>query len=292
MRLLRWLLLRIRTLLSLVSSDGWYRFYGCLGRAACWSGVLPYQKETKANLQRAFPDRLPSELRQIEKSYYQRACEFAAEVVTTFVHREAPSPRVRFVNLECLKEALRYTDFAVCYSGHFLNYEVLTHLPQHLEGVEMHCYYHPKGLRAVDRFVEGVRSRHGAKFIPTTSPLKALLSLRQETASGAKKYVIGSLADLKPQGSEAHHAPLFGKYVPAYCGTERVGRKLGAAFFYAKMLRTGRGCYEVELCPLVPSGTPRSEYPVTDMYFRQLEENIRQQPELWMLWATSRLESL
>lgn len=144
----------------------------------------------------------------------------------------------------------------------------------------------------MDDFVGKVRSRYGAKFIPTTSPLKTLLALKQKTTPGVQKYLIGSLADLNPMGKAAHSSPFFEGRVSAYCGTERVGRKLNAAFFYAKMLRTGRGCYEVELCPLVPSGTPRSEYPVTDMYFRQLEENIRQQPELWMLWATSRLESL
>ena len=70
-------------------------------------------------------------------------------------------------------------------------------------------------------------------------------------------------------------------------GTERIAIKNHQALFYLDLRQIRRGYYEAEFKLMTRHPEALKEFEATDIYFRMLEEGIRQQPELW-LWSHNR----
>ena len=251
--------------------------------------IFPFQTITRNNLQKAFPHYSLSEIYQIEREYYKRACDFAAESIM-FYSSKGPNLTVDFKNIELLERLQKKHPFIICYSGHFLNYEILTLFPREMKNINLYCYYQPSGFTNIDNLTIKFRSRHGAKLIPTTYPLKSISSTTNNTCNNIS--ILGSLADIMPQTKHTHITHLFGQKIRAYYGTEKIGRKLNATFVYTRMKRIERGHYQVNFIPINSNNKKymKSPYTTTDDFFDCLEENIRKQPDLWMLWGTSRFK--
>ena len=118
-------------------------------------------------------------------------------------------------------------------------------------------------------------------------PLRKILQLKEEIEHGHSPYnsmIIGSLADLSPKSSSSStEATLFDYKISVLTGTERIAKKLNAAFLYAKISLIRQGYYEIELKELKPSN-PADENAYTIEYIKELEKNVKEQPELWMMW--------
>ena len=248
--------------------------------------LFPFQKTTQRNLRSAFPSYTEKTLSDIEYKYYINALEFSIELLENFSNRKG-LPLVNFMNMDVLQKTFELTDFVFCYSGHFLNYEVLTCLPEQYPEYEMYCFFQPSGLKEIDKYVEKSRSKHGAHFIPTTSPLRTLLELKKinDDRDVHRKYIIGSLADLKPLNNQVSSISFFNQHMYVYNGTERIGTRLNASFLYVDMSCNSKKVYNVEFKTLDSHSTKLS---ITDQYFLFLQDNIRRQPEIWMLWGTDR----
>lgn len=241
---------------------------------------MPLGEIVRHNIKTAMPLCSSSEMRNIERGYYCRACDFAAE----FMHMcrpDAENPIIKFKNLDVLEDSFKSSNFVICYSGHFANYEVMTKLPLIVGDVTMYNFYQASSVKEIDSYICGIRSRYGAKLVPTDKGIKELISLRNNNQH--KKVLIGSLADLR-NAKNPSYVTLFGKSYAAYRGTERLGQLLDAKFLYAKMTSEIRGQYKVEFIPLEKAGYG-TDCTATQAFFRCLENNVRTQPELWMLWG-------
>ncbi len=197
--------------------------------------------------------------------------------------------RCKFHNVKLLLEKFNNHRFVICYSGHLLNYEMTVSLPLHIPGYGMcHLYLAGEQNRAMN-WVLNVRSRYGAINIPTSSPLKSLVRLNESVADGESKgYVFGTLADQDTSEKVPHTATFFGKQFEVLTGSERIGRKFDMVFVYANITRPKRGYYEVEFKEMTPKDVNTNPFAYTDEFVRMLEQNIRQQPELWMQWGACR----
>lgn len=248
--------------------------------------LFPFQRVTRRNLRAAFPSYTKIILSEIEYNYYKNALDFSIELLESFSCKKSKLS-VNFLNMDVLQKAFESTDFVVCYCGHFLNYEVLTCLPAQYPEYEMYCYYQPSGLKEIDEYVERARSRYGAHLIPTTSPLRKLLELKKnnDDRKARKKYLIGSLADLKPVNNQITSISFLNQYMYIYNGTEKIGTRLNASFLYADISCHSKNVFDVEFKQL-DSHSPKSS--LTDQYFLFLQDNIKRQPEIWMLWGTER----
>ena len=60
-------------------------------------------------------------------------------------------------------------------------------------------------------------------------------------------------------------------------------------FVYAHISRISRGIYNIEFKQMSPKDINTNPYAYTDEFVRLLEQNIREQPDLWMLWGNKRL---
>ncbi len=253
---------------------------------------LPTNEIAQRNLRRAFPDKEPKEIRYLCRKYYESFCDYLIEFVKR-IHfsDDTMKKRCQFNNLDLLKEKFRDHQFVICYGGHMLNFEWQVSLPLHLPDYGMcHLYLSGEKGKLMD-WVLKVRSKYGAINIPTSSPLKPLLTLKKNMGEGRdthKGYVFGTLADMDTTEDKPHTSMFFNHDLEMLTGSERIGRKLNMAFVYAHISRPHRGYYIIDFVEIVPPDTESNSYAYTDEFVRMLENNIREQPELWMQWGECR----
>ena len=100
--------------------------------------------------------------------------------------------------------------------------------------------------------------------------------------------MVGFIADQSPKLEAMHHWTTFLNHETSFfTGAEKIGRAVGARYFYVDITRPRRGYYRAEVRELHIDEQSDSLYPVTDAYARALEESIRRSPELW-LWTHNR----
>jgi KDO2-lipid IV(A) lauroyltransferase len=115
-------------------------------------------------------------------------------------------------------------------------------------------------------------------------------SLRKilEYKKQGKPVVIGYIADQAPFWWNIHHWCQFLHHDTAVLsGTERIAAKLNHAVFYLDIRRIKRGYFEAEFKLITREPQQMKEFELTDLYFKNLEDSIRQQPECY-LWTHDR----
>jgi KDO2-lipid IV(A) lauroyltransferase len=70
-------------------------------------------------------------------------------------------------------------------------------------------------------------------------------------------------------------------------GTETIVRRLNMAALYWDVEKPSRGHYRFTVRPLTDNVAELSEYALTDMYARLLEQTITRSPSIW-LWTHKR----
>ena len=104
-----------------------------------------------------------------------------------------------------------------------------------------------------------------------------MLQLRKANVNA----MYGMLSDQKPSPRNAHMWTTFLNQDTAFLnGSEVLSKKLGFPCFYAYITSTKRGYYTARLIPMQSDN-------LTEEYARLLEQNILEQPHLW-LWTHNR----
>lgn len=249
--------------------------------------LFPFNKEVEKRMSLAFPDKDKQWQQQLRFKFYKQSAYFAAEFIKFISFgKDDIVQRMRYKNIELLKKLLEEKHYVVCCSGHFANYEFFTGLPLWIDNYTM-CHFYDDSMRSfpfLNIWIKKLRSRFGAINIPVSSPLRDILSLRNKIESGESQYkgfVIGSLLDIEDNKPKGNYKCLLGRNCILHLGTEKIGKRIGAAFVYANIRSYNRGYYEVTLKELYPDET--GSY--MNAFISALEQNIREQPELWLMWT-------
>lgn len=280
-----YLAIQFYTLLSKLSIRKLYAIGDVISRLI---GHAPIHEEMLEKIEQAFPDTEASWRNELIKKYFRCTTSFVAEFLkyTTWPKEEVVE-RMTYLNLDLLKGLLAERKYVVCYSGHFVNYELFAGLPHWIEGYGVCNFYDDNSRKYpyLDKWLKTIRDRNGAISIPISSPLRPILKLHSAVEAGEsdiKGFVIGSLSDIPRRGPHSQKVFVMGQEVPLATGTEKIGRRLGAAFVYAHISCPRRGYYTVTLKELHPDSS--GSYMAA--YIEALEANIREQPELWLMWST------
>ena len=175
--------------------------------------------------------------------------------------------------------------FCFLYLGHFGNWEWVSSIPLWTKADEV-CgqIYHPLHNSVMDRLFLHIRGRFGATSIAMKETLRTVLGWKRE----GRRAMVGFIADQSPKLEAMHHWTNFLNHETSFfTGAEKIGRAVGARYFYVDITRPRRGYYRAEVRELHIDEQSDSLYPVTDAYARALEESIRRNPELW-LWTHNR----
>lgn len=250
-------------------------------------GVLAYRKKVvRKNLTEAFPEKDEAELRRIEQGFYHFFCDYLVESVKLMtISRKNIMKRMKFNGTEQLEEAIRDGQSCAMYLGHLCNWEWVTSLPFWMTP-EAHLgqIYHPIENKAIDKLFLRLRQRLGAECIPMQETLRKVVEFRRKNTP----VVLGFISDQKPHWVNIHHWVDFLHHdTPVLTGTERIVRKMNYAVFFLDIRRVRRGYYEADIKLITREPQKMKDYEITDLYFKMLEQSIRQAPEMW-LWSHNR----
>ncbi len=237
----------------------------------------------RQNLRRSFPDRSDAERAGIRNDFVTRQAELLAEFdYARVMNPDELRARVRLVDREGV---LHGPTKVVLVCGHQCNFEwALLRLSLEL-GPGLVAIYKPLGSAWIERYFFSIRSRFGARMLPSKA-------IRQEIGVIRDAQALGLVADQVPRTSPERHWTTFLQQDTAFFkGPERMVRLLRARTVYVSIQRHARGRYEVELEPLTAIGEKPGAGVPTERYARVLERDITADPAGWW-WSHKRWKKL
>jgi len=237
----------------------------------------------RQNLRRSFPDQGDAERERVRNDFVTRQSELLAEFdYARVMSAEELRARVPIVDREGVLGA-PVKLVLVC--GHQCNFEwALLRLSLELES-GLIGIYKPLGSAWTDRYFFSIRSKFGARMLPSKA-------IRNEIGVIRDARALGLVADQVPRTSPERHWTTFLHQDTAFFkGPERMARLLRARIVYVSMHRFARGCYEITLEPLTAIGERPAAGVPTERYARVLERDINADPAGWW-WSHKRWKKL
>lgn len=247
--------------------------------------IVGYRREVvRKNLESSFPEKSEKEIREIEKRFYRHFCDYVLETVKLMhISDEEMRRRMRFTNPEYIEQLRSDGRPIFLYLGHQANWEYIISItmwtsPEFTAGQ----IYHPLSNKVMDKLIYRLRSRFNTVGIPQKQALRAIITMVRD----GKHPLLGFIADQRPpRRPEPEWMTFLNQDTPIITGGEAMGRKLNAHFVYGSMKCVRRGYYELTFQPIVP--VEGEEYGYSKQYMRMLEQDIKEQPHLY-LWTHKR----
>lgn len=248
--------------------------------------VVRYRRRiVGGNIGRSFPEKTARERRVIERRFYRFFCDYAVETLKLLtISRREIKRRMTFEGVAEMEAELADHPFVFVYLGHFCNWEWISTLPAWTASAHCAQLYRPLNNKAFDNLFMHLRTRFGAENISKYDSLRRIVSLRRQGV----KTIIGFISDQSPGRNSIHDWVTFlHQDTPVFTGTERIGKKMDAAVYFADVTRPRRGYYHCRLRHMTSSIRDIEDYQLTELYMRELEQMIRRTPHLW-LWSHNR----
>lgn len=241
---------------------------------------------TEKNLRLSFPEKSDSERRQIARDFYRQFCYTIVESIYGYrIDEEEMRRRVVFEGMEEVNRLVAAAGGGIFMLAHIGNWEWMASFQQWLSpGVtEMNVYRRLKN-RAIDRLMLAIRAKRGGVCVEKQRILREMVRYRAEK----KPVAVGLLCDQKPRPEVTRTWTMFLNQETGFLdGGEVLGRKFGYPVFYVYIIREQRGIYRTQMKLLAARPEETQEGEITTAYARLLEQNIREQPALW-LWTHNR----
>ena len=249
--------------------------------------VIRYRRRLVAkNLRMAFPDKSEAERKRIARAFYHQFCDTIVESIWGFgCTNEALRERVTFAHYDEVDRAAKQAGGCIVMMAHMGNWEWMASFQQWLspEVLEVNVY-RPLKNPSMNRLILAIRSQRGGVCVDKQRILRELVRYRSEHQT----VVVGLVSDQKPRPEMTHTwVPFLHQETGFLGGGELLAKKFGYPVFAHIVRRTARGRYETlfECISMDPKNTAEGE--ITQAYARILEQNIIEQPELW-LWTHNR----
>jgi len=244
--------------------------------------ITPYRKkDVFEHLQRSFPDKTDTEIKQIAKQFYRNIADVLVESIKAMrISERALAQRVVFKNPELLQPWIDKQQSMIFMAAHQCNWEWLllgscVHLPFPLDAVYKPLHYKPG-----DQLMYNIRARFGAKPIAIKDTIMEIMKRRKELRGFALVSDQSPLVD-----EEKYWTKFLHQDTPFPIGAEKIARLTKYPVFFVNMQRIKRGYYEVHLEQLAePPYVKQEGYPIIAAYAQATEQQILEHPGDW-LWS-------
>ncbi len=249
--------------------------------------VVRYRRRLVAkNLRLSFPDKTEAERKQIARDFYHQFCYTIVETVYGYrMTDEEMKERVVFEGMDEVNQLVDAAGGGLFMLAHFGNWEWMASVQQWVSpGVtELNVYRRLKS-EAMDKLMLDIRSKRGGACVEKQRILRELVRYRAEK----KPVTVGLLSDQKPRPEVTRTWTTFLNQETGFLdGAEVLGKKFGYPVFYLYITREERGRYHVQMKTIAADPKNTAEGEITETYARLLEQNIQEQPHLW-LWTHNR----
>lgn len=251
--------------------------------------VIRYRRRiVRKNLTESFPGKSERDILQLEKKFYHfftdqvlESCKMAS------ISPEEIKRRMTFKNMEKVNAVLREGKSIALYMGHYGNWEWVSSFPLWLEENALAVQiYHKLSNENMDRLILHNRGRMGAISVEMRKTARYITEMAMKNKVG----IVGFIADQSPKKKESRHFLHFLNHeAPVLTGTEKMIKHYGFEAWFLDMKRVKRGYYEAELIQINDNPQAVPDFELTAVYFRMLEQMIRNCPELY-LWTHNRFK--
>lgn len=249
--------------------------------------VVRYRRLLVAkNLRLSFPDKTDKERRQIMRDFYRQFCYTIVETVYGYrMSDKEMKQRVVFGNMNEVNKLIDAAGGGLFMLAHFGNWEWMASIQQWVSpGVTELNVYRKLKSASMDTLMLAIRSKRGGACVEKQRILRELVRYRAEK----KPVTVGLLSDQKPRPEVTRTWTTFLNQETGFLdGAEVLGKKFGYPVFYLYITRTERGYYRADMKTIAADPKNTAEGEITEAYARILEQNIQEQPHLW-LWTHNR----
>ncbi len=264
-----------------------YAISGCLS-VLLYHAIRYRRRVVKRNLVESFPEKSAGELKKIERQFYRNFTDYIVETCKMgSMSDDQIMRRMKFTNVEDVNKVLAGGRSVALYLGHIFNWEWISSMPLWLEkGVVTAQIYHKLSNPDVDRLMLDSRASHGATNVEMHSTARFITSLIAQD----KVSITGFIADQSPRRREIQHYVTFLNHItPVTTGTEKIARHYDFDVWFVKTRKVSRGHYEATFVKMSDNPRELSPNTLTEMYYQLLQENIMQEPALY-LWTHRRFK--
>lgn len=259
-----------------------------LGAALGWLAYLlaaRYRRVALRNLQRAFPDWTPAQVRATARRVFRNFGVGLAEFFKApSLTREQIEQRLTVVGLEHLDAAFREGKGVLLITGHFGNWELMARYLC-MRGYPIAVIARDADDKGTTELITTLRERSGYKVFPRGSAARAVLkALRANEA-------VGILPD---QNAGDVFVEFFGQKAGSVAGPAVFHLRTGAPLVPLFNVRLPGDFHRVEILPPMrfePTGDAQADYQrVMQALHDVLESYVRRYPDQW-LWLHDRWKS-
>lgn len=242
------------------------------------------RKVVRTNLQNAFPEKLESELAEIEKKFYHHLADLFMEVLK-LTHMSETELRKRFVvnNLDLLERLHRQKKDVIAVMAHYNNWEWLTILPPQTPYKAI-SIYKPLHNRHFNDLINFYRTKFGMVLTPMQSIIRELIEDRRKNV-----YTISAFINdqIPPKDDIKYWTRFLNQDTAIYLGAEKIAVKYNMALVYFHVKKIKRGYYTLNIDLLFENTAGLPDNLITDTHVKHLENIIKENPQYWM-WSHRR----
>ncbi|HEY2884800.1 MAG TPA: hypothetical protein VGJ08_06270 [Rhizomicrobium sp.] len=277
-------------LFRMLGLDGASAVGGFIGRMILYR--LPVANRGRLNLRAAFPDLTSAEIEGI----LREVCDNLGRTVAEYAHLDkfdfgGPEARVEVVGSEIAKVALARGKGAICYSGHFANWELMAFAGARLFSTEGEVY-RPVNNPYVDKWLVAQRRKNG----PVNQIPKGASGTRRLFTLLRRGQAACLLVDQKT--NEGVPVPYFGRDAMTTPAPAAMALRLDCALVPASIERKKGSRFRCRVHPALefaPSGDyERDVVDLTALLTRKIEDIVRERPSQWLWihrrWPTERAQ--
>lgn len=234
------------------------------------------------NIGRSFPEMTVEERTVIARKFYRNFTDNWIETIKLVsISQKALNKRI-CGNFEVFTQLHASGKSVQVNLGHFFNWEIMTLHTGINQPYTFLTVYLPQSSEIMNRLILYVRSRWGNPQIPATEMARAIIPWRK------KQYLLALGADQSPANpAHAYWLNFMGTPTPFPRGPEKFARSMGIPVVMMTTTRPKRGHYHFDYFLLTEDPKTLPDGELLRMYVRQLESNIRIQPDLY-LWSHKR----
>lgn len=243
--------------------------------------VLKYRKNVVlSNLEYSFPKKNKKEIEKISSSFYKHLCDLLVETIKCFsISKKNINKRVKFIDSSLLYDTFDKNRDIIALMGHVGNWELIG-LKSSLEKYhKTGIVYHKLTNVVFDGLFKKMRTRLGNVVFTQKEAFRYIYK--------NKNLISVFLADQNPVKNTAIWSNFLNQKTAFFRGPAIISKRLNLAIVYIKVTKPKRGYYNIENVLISDNPKNLSDQNITDLFSKHLENNIIEQPEIW-LWSHKR----
>jgi KDO2-lipid IV(A) lauroyltransferase len=236
------------------------------------------------NLKKAFPDQDDEWRNDILKKFYRHFGDLIVETIKLpHLSEQDIEERITFSNTEYIDRVTDQGHDVIAILGHYGNWEWVPAINRYTRA-KGYSVYRPLKNKEFDRYMLKLRARFGSGNVTMKNTMRHVARLRKAN----ERFILGLIADQSPARNGTHYWTRFlTQMTPVLTGPERIARAVKGVVVFFRVTKPQRGHYHIEIVPWAQDISKAEPNEMTEWHVRQLENSIRERPELW-LWSHKR----